>query len=201
MAFKAAAGEQYTIRRKVLKLFGAGFHLYDAQGKVVGYCKQKAFRLREDLRICTNESCTEELLRVTTKSVLDISGTYDVVDAAGQRVGSLTRAGIKSSFLRDEWTIRDAAGEVVGTLREDSTWKALVRRYVNDVAFLLPQKFHLTDPAGRELATFRQHFNIFVYRLGIAIKNPGGPDVNDGPDELLILAAGCVVAAIEGRQS
>lgn len=200
MAFKAAAGEQYTIRRKVIKILGAGFHIYNAEGRVIGYCKQKALRLREDLRICTNESCTDELLRITTKSVLDISGTYDVVDATNVRVGSLTRAGIKSSFVRDEWTIRDADGQIVGTLREDSTWKALVRRYVNDVAFLFPQSFHLTDPVGRELAVFRQHFNIFVYRLGLSIKNPGGPDTNDGPDELLILAAACVIAAIEGRQ-
>ena len=34
MSIQAAQGEKYTIRRKVFKLFGAAFHIYDAQGRV-----------------------------------------------------------------------------------------------------------------------------------------------------------------------
>jgi hypothetical protein len=45
------------------------------------------------------------------------------------------------------------------------------------------------------VARYRQHFNPFVQRLSIAV-------LRDDPqlDDLVILAAGCLVAAIEGRQ-
>ncbi len=34
---------QYLFRRKVLKLFGGAFHVYDENGNVLFYSKQKAF--------------------------------------------------------------------------------------------------------------------------------------------------------------
>ncbi len=40
----------YRLRRKVLKLFGASFHVYDGE-RVVAFCSQKAFKLREDIRL------------------------------------------------------------------------------------------------------------------------------------------------------
>lgn len=57
MAFNIQPGEAYTIRRKVLKLFGAAFHIYNPAGAVVGFCKQKAFKLKEDIRVYTDETC------------------------------------------------------------------------------------------------------------------------------------------------
>ncbi|MDX2114769.1 MAG: hypothetical protein SFZ24_04000, partial [Planctomycetota bacterium] len=67
------------------------------------------------------------------------------------------------------------------------------------VALLVPQQFHLTKTsgpnAGTQIANFRTHFNLFVYRLSIAV-NADDPEV----DDLVILAAGCLIAAIEGRQ-
>lgn len=197
----SAAAEQYTIRRKFFKLFGAAFYIDDASGATIGYCKQKAFRIREDIRIYTDESCSKELIRISTKSILDISGTYEVFDSASRKVGSVRRKGLKSSFVQDEWDLAGADDRPVGTLREDSAFKGLLRRYVDLASLLLPQSYHLTTASGQELAVFRQHFNPLLFRMGVAIRDAGGPGVDDGPDELLILAAACVVAAIEGRQN
>jgi uncharacterized protein YxjI len=192
----AENNERYTIRRKVFKLFGAGFHVYDPQQQVVGYCKQKAFRLKEDLRVYTDESMATELFRITTNQVLDISGTYQVIQPDGAPMGALKRKGLKSTFLRDEWIVFDERGQEVGMIREDSGALAIVRRLHETVAMMLPQKFKLTLGDGRELATFRTHFNPFVYRLGVAIHGE-----HEVLDDLMILAAGCLLAAIEGRQA
>lgn len=78
MALDIKPGEQYTVRRKVFKFFGAAFHVYDPAGRIVGYCKQKAFKLREDIRIYTDESCTSELIVIKARSIIDFSSTYDV---------------------------------------------------------------------------------------------------------------------------
>ncbi len=203
--FPPGPGERYTIRRKVFKLFGAGFHIYGPDGAVVGYCKQKAFRLREDLRVYTDDSCTAELFRIGTEQILDIGATYTVTLPSGERLGSFRRKGLKSAFLRDHWMVMNAAGKEVGDLVEDSGMWALLRRYVDYVSLLVPQKYNLfrAGPGkagkaerGEPVARLRQHFNPFVFRLGVAIEREDAEF-----DDLLILALACIIAAIEGRQS
>jgi uncharacterized protein YxjI len=194
MAFSAAPGERYTIRRKILVLFGASFHVYDEHGAVVAFCRQKAFRLREDIRLYTDESMSRELLTMRTRSIIDFGATYDVTLPTGEVIGSLRRKGLRS-FARDSWRIFGADGREAASLSEDSTILALGRRLAAPIALLCPQKFEVRTPDGRNIATLRTHFNPLVYRLGIAI-HAEDPDV----DELLLLAVGCLIAAIEGRQ-
>src|SRR5690606_40743781 len=114
----AESNEQYTIRRQFFKIFGAGFHVYDPQKQLVGYCKQKAFRIREDLRVYTDDSLSTELFRITTRSILEIAGTYQVLDPQGTPMGALKRKGLKS-MIRDEWIVYDEKGQEVGMIRED----------------------------------------------------------------------------------
>lgn len=191
----AATGvEQYTIRRQVIRLFGAGFHIYDAQGGLVGYCNQKGFRLREDIRVYTDESRTEELLVISTTSVWDISGSYTVRLKDGAPIGAFKRRGVKS-MLRDEWTVFGHDGVEIGTVREDSGVRAFFRRAHDGLATLMPQSYLVNASDGRLIATYRTHFNPFIYRLGVAIH-----ETDEQFDDLLLLAGGCLLGAIEGRQ-
>jgi hypothetical protein len=195
-AFNMEPGESYTIRRKVLKIFGAAFHIYDPQGHLVGYCKQKAWKLKEDIRIYTDESCTAELLVIKARSIIDFGATYDVTTPEGLVLGSFRRKGLASTFLKDSWMLFDAGGKQIAALAEQGSLLAVLRRYVEYISLLSPQKFTLTRSDGTELARYRQHFNPFVYRLSVAV-------LADDPqiDDLMLLAAGCLITAIEGRQS
>lgn len=194
MAFTPAPGEKYTIRRKVFKVFGAGFHIYAADGQLAGYCKQKAFKLKEDLRVFTDESQSDELFRISARSIIDFSSTYDVTLPSGESLGSLRRKGL-ASLMRDTWLVFDANGNEIATLKEDSVTKAIVRRVLGQYSSLMPQSFSLKTTDDRNIATYRTHFNPFVYRLGITIHTE-----HDELDDLVVLAAGCLLAAIEGRQ-
>lgn len=196
MAFNAQPGEQYTIRRQVFRIFGAGFHVYNPAGEVVAYCKQAAFRLKEDLRLYADDSCATEILCIKARNIIDFSATYDVSLPGGQALGSLQRQGMKSTFVRDEWKVFNAEGRQTATLLEDSGTLALLRRWVEWVAIFAPEKFTLTSTDGRAIATYRQHFNPFVYRLGVAVQAD-----DDELDDLMLLATGVLIAAIEGRQS
>jgi len=186
--------ERYTIRRKVLKVFGAGFHVYGANGEIVGYCQQKAFRLREDLRIYTDESMEKELFRIGTRQIIDFGATYDVSLSDGSSLGSLRRRGMKS-LVRDSWLVFRPGGEEVGKVIEDSATLAVLRRLLGDYGSLIPQSFHIDLNNGRRLATFRTHFNPFIHKMGITIHEEDAE-----VDDLMVLAAGCLLAAIEGRQ-
>ena len=203
-SWRALAGgarpeERYTIRRKFFRILGAGFHIYDAEGGLVGYCDQKRLRLREDLRVYTDESKSEELMRIGTQQVIDFGATYEMSvldDETGEQrtIGSVRRKGLKS-LLRDEWLVFNAQGEQRATIREDSQLRALARRAHELVAMLIPQGYHMIDGAGEPVASYRTHFNPVVHRLGVSVHRE-----DEDLDDLLILGAGVLLLAIEGRQ-
>lgn len=187
---------RYTIRRKLFRLFGDAFYLYDDQGALALYSEMKRFRLREDIRLYADESQREEVLRISTRSLFDFAGAYDIHDSRrDEPVGTLRRAGVKSSFLRDHWQILDIEGNEVGTLEEDSMAKALLRRYVDVLAVFMPQRYHASI-GGRTVATYRQHFNPIVLKLDIDFSADGERRL----DRRLGIAAGVLISAIEGRQ-
>jgi hypothetical protein len=85
--------------------------------------------------------------------------------------------------------------EPIARIVEDSAGLAIMRRIFEPIAWLKPQRFHLELDNGVRIATFRTHFNPFVYLLGITIHKE-----HTGLDELVVLASGVLIAAIEGRQ-
>lgn len=197
LAFSIRPGESYTIRRKVLRIFGAAFHVYDPRGGLVAFCKLRAFKLKEDLRLYTDESCSQEWLSIRARSVIDFGATYDVLLPGGEGIGSLRRKGLRSAFVRDSWLLFSPDGREVAELNEEgSPFLVLTRRYLDFVSLFLPQRFVLRRSGGEPIARFRQHFNLFVYRLGIAVERDD-PEL----DDRMILATGCLICAIEGRQA
>ena len=183
----------YLIRRKVLKLFGGAFHVYDPGGGLCFYSKMKAFKLREDIRLYTGEDMQEEVLLIQALQIIDFSAAYTVIDSGtGQKVGTLKRRGWKSLF-RDEWIIMDAQDGEIGAIREENIVLALIRRFLTN---LVPQKFEATV-GGARVCRYRQNFNPFVLKLTADFT----PDAQGVYDRRLGLAAGILLAAIEGRQN
>ena len=183
---------RYLLRRKFFKVFGAALHIFDPNGQVALYAHMKAFKLREDIRLYTGEDMQTEVLTIKARQVLDISATYDVVDAqTHEKVGALKRKGLKS-MLRDEWLILDATDQQIGTITEDSTALALIRRLLTN---LIPQSFSV-EVHGRQVATFRQHFNPIIFKMDVDFT----ADTGGLLDRRLGLAAAVLLATIEGRQ-
>jgi len=187
---------RYTIRRKFFRFFGDAFHLYTDDGELALYSNMKRFRIREDIRLYADESQDQELLRISTRSIFDFAGAYDVHDSqSDEHVGTLRRSGFTSSFLRDHWIFLDSGGQEIGTLQEDSMIKALVRRYIETLAFFFPQHYHATV-GGSSVAEYRQHFNPFILKLDVDFS----ADREGRLDKRLGIAAGVLMSAIEGRQ-
>ena len=185
----------YLVRTKVFKLLGAAFHIYDPAGNVVLYSKQKAFKLKEDIRLYSDESMGVELLTISARTIIDFSAAYDVFDSQKrQKIGALKRKGW-SSMLRDEWIVMDASDREIGLIKEDSMVAALVRRFVDAAAFFFPQKFHF-EVGGATLVTFQQNFNPIVKKLTVDFSY----DQNRVLDPRLGLATAVLLAAIEGKQ-
>lgn len=182
---------QYIIRKKVFSIMGAKLHIYDSSGELVLYSQMKAFKLKEDIVLYTDESMHKELLRIKARSIVDFSATYDVRDTeTGEPIGALRRKGLKS-ILKDEWIILDNNDREIGKIKEDSTAMALLRRFLP----IIPQKYNV-EIDGVTIPAFNQNFNPFVTKIMA--------DFSDDPkgllDRRLGLAAGILLCAIEGKQ-
>lgn len=185
----------FTIRRKIFTFLGASFHVFDPEGNTVFFSRQKAFRLKEDIRLFTDDTMSTELMRMKARQVLDFGVTFDVVETGSDElVGSIRRKGLKS-IMRDEWLLFNPEGLEIGVIREDSAGLAALRRFIEAASLILPQKYHV-EIGGRTVATYQQNFNPFVQKLMIDFS----VDTDMALDPRLGLAAGVLLIAVEGRQ-
>ena len=182
---------QYMIREKFWKIFGNKFWFEDVNEKRYGFCEQKRFKLKEDIRIYVDESKSHEWLKIKQKQIVDAWGGYDIVDSqSGEHIGTVRRK-FWASIIRTRWHLLDAAGNEVGILIEDSMGYALARRLLLEI--LLPKKFHIEIGGGTEFVTMRQLFNPFIKKLVVNIP-PNHP-----LDRRFIAGLAIVIAAVDSR--
>ena len=183
----------YLLKRQAISLTGK-FRFYDPLGNLVMFSEQKMFKLREDIRVYSDESKTQEVLSIKARQIMDFSASYDVVDSAmNQKVGALRRKGLRS-ILRDEWEVLDANDNMIGLIFEDSIGLALLRRFL--LGSWLPQNYDITIGQTR-VGDLRQNFNLFRYELNLDFSM----DATRMLDRRLGIAAGTLLAAVEGKES
>ncbi|MBZ0214373.1 MAG: hypothetical protein K8H99_11275, partial [Nitrospirae bacterium] len=130
----------FVLKRKIMKLVGADFLIFDDEDRLVLFVHQMGFKLKEDIRAYTDETKQVEVMRIAARQVLDFASAYDVFDSAtGQRIAVLQRMGWKS-MLRDEWSVCGPNEAEIGKMVEDSMLLAVIRRFVSN---LVPQNYDL----------------------------------------------------------
>jgi len=182
---------QYLFRRKVFKIFGRAYHIYDESGNLVFYSRQKPFKLREDFRVYSDVHQTQELLTIKTPQILDIGATYNVQDSTTyENIGAIRRNWVKS-IVKDEWVFLSNDSREIGKLTEISILGAFLSRFIR----LIPQTYIIVTADGKEVAVIKQHFNPFILKYTMTILEPE-PSI----DRRLLIAAGILLAGIERRQ-
>jgi len=183
----------YLARKKIFSFLGQKYHLYAPDGTVAAFVKKAAFKLKEDIRVYTDESMSEELLTIKARQIIDFGATYEVTDSkSGQKVGVLKRKGLKS-ILKDEWIVMDSGEREIGLVVEDSALMAMLRRFLSN---LIPQNYDLLI-GGERAADFKQRFNPFVFKMDIDFSMDAAAQ---RCDRRLAIAAVILLLAIEGRQ-
>jgi hypothetical protein len=182
----------YLLKRQVLALTGK-VRVYTPTGQVGLYSEQKMFKLREDIRVYSDENKLNELLWIQARQIIDFAAAYDVFDqTSGMKVGALRRKGWRS-IMRDTWEILDSMDQVIGIVREGSPGRALLRRLL--LGSLLPQRYEVVQVGEQVTAQFSQRFHLFRYELDI--------DFTMAPkslDRRLGLAIAILLAILEGKQ-
>jgi hypothetical protein len=185
----------YVIKRKMWSFLGARSSVFDESGNLLCFCKRKALKIKEDIRVYSDEAMTSELLVIRARSMFDFGATYDVMDSrTGQPVGALRRKGLKS-ILRDEWQVLGGGDQQVGTILEDSSLLAVLRRLHDLVTLLSPQNYTI-QLHGQPIGTIQQNRNPFTLHYVMDLSG----DPQGAFDRRLAIAAALLLVNVEGRQ-
>jgi len=104
----------------------------DANGALLGYVKQKLFKLKEDINVFADESQTRLLFNIKADRVLDFSAKYNFTDASGAVLGSIKRKGMRSLW-RANYEIYDAADIQVLKIAEENGWIKVIDSLIGEV--------------------------------------------------------------------
>ena len=146
----------YRIKKKIVAIANQ-YWIEDQEGHSLGYTKQKLIRIKEDIRIYSDDSMSAEVFRIKQEQIVDMWGTFAIIDSATDIcVGKLQRRAM-SQIGKDEYLLLDPNGQQVGRVAE-STGRGLARKYMPGGG-LVPE--HVTvEFNGQEIAEIKQRFKV-----------------------------------------
>ena len=170
-------------------------------GDQILYVKQKKLKIKEDIRFrVPGGSDDEHVFMIKAKTVFDFAGKYDVLDAAGQKIGDIGKD-FKKSLIRTHWVVRDAQENVVMQSRESSMFIALLRRFAGflpdglDLLGWVPFNFtFFKDDPNQEYGTYTRVLGKLRDRYVLELT----PELRD-VDRRLVVAMGVGLDALQDR--
>jgi uncharacterized protein YxjI len=184
LAQQMMQGHNFVIKQKKLSL-GNKYFLEDGAGKSIGFCHQKLMKLKEDIRIYTDDKMTTEMIKIKQEQILDFSGSYQVMDSqSGELIGILKRKGLKSMF-KDEWHILDPGRNEIGLIKERGGVGWFIRHFIFKS---LPYEYDIIL-RGSPVGTVKEKFQIIgdTYFLDLT------KDTGNQLDRRLAMACGLMM--------
>ncbi|MDR0842989.1 MAG: hypothetical protein LBP68_06190 [Acidobacteriota bacterium] len=119
------------------KLLALANQIYvrDASGSLIGYVKQKMFKLKEDIHIFADEQQTGMLFNIKADKVIDWSANYSFTDAHGHNLGSVKRRGMRSIW-KASYEIFDASANQVYKIHEESAWVKVADSFFGELPII-----------------------------------------------------------------
>ncbi len=118
------------LRFKLLAI-ASQISLTDANGRLLWFTKQKAFKLREAVTVYADAAQTKALYRMQADRVFDISARYRIEDATGAPVGLVLRKGLRSLW-RAHYEIH-RMNEPFLLVQEENPWVKVLDGVVDSI--------------------------------------------------------------------
>jgi hypothetical protein len=132
------------LRFKILAI-ASQIAVTDAQGQLVFYVKQKAFKLKEAVTVFADESQTRPLYKIVADRILDISARYRIEDQGGAELGILQRRGMRSLW-KAHYEIHQG-GRQAFLIREENGWVKVLDAIVGGIPILGMFAGYMFNPA------------------------------------------------------
>jgi uncharacterized protein YxjI len=184
IAQRQISGNNFVIKQKKLSL-GNKYYLENGAGQPIGFVHQKLLKLKEDIRIYSDDSMATEIMKIKQEQILDFSGSFQVMDSqSGELIGILKRKGLKSMF-KDEWIIMDKNRQEIGLIKERGGASWFIRRFIFSS---LPYKYDIIL-RGNPVGTVVEKFKIIGDTYYVDLNQ----DPNQTLDRRLAISAGLMM--------
>ncbi|MEL6652965.1 MAG: hypothetical protein AAFQ87_19355 [Bacteroidota bacterium] len=111
------------------------FVAHDASGQMVAYVRQKMFKFKEDIRIYSDESKSQQLFSIKADRWLDFSAAYSFADASGREFGKIVRKGWRSIW-KSEYELIDQQQNLQYHIREEDAWVKVLDGLLGEIPIL-----------------------------------------------------------------
>ncbi len=142
-------------------------YVRDASGNLIGYVKQKLFKLKEDINVFADEAQQQHQYNIKADRTIDFSARYTFTDSRGKVLGSVKREGMRSIW-RARYQIFNAAGEQVMKISEEDPWVKIADALVGGVpilgfftGYILHPKYLVTRMNENEVARLEKQPSFF----------------------------------------
>lgn len=130
------------------KLLALASQIYirDAGGNLIGYAKQKMFKLKEDINIYADENQTRLLYNIKAERVIDFSAKYNFTDGSGRFIGAIKRQGMRSIW-KAHYEVFDQNNQPVMSFSEENGWTKVLDSLVGEVPVVGMFTGYIFNPA------------------------------------------------------
>ncbi|HEY0428001.1 MAG TPA: hypothetical protein VGC76_09485 [Pyrinomonadaceae bacterium] len=118
----------------------------DAGGQMLGYVKQKMFKLKEDIQVFSDDTQTTQLFGIKADRIIDFSAKYNFTDRNGAPLGSIRRRGMRSIW-KAHYEIYDARENLIMEIHEENAWVKVVDALVGEVPIVGMFTGYIFNPA------------------------------------------------------
>lgn len=123
----------YPINLSFKKLaIASQIYIRDANGALLGYVKQKLFKLKEDINVFADESQMQIRFNIKADRVIDFSARYNFTDGSGRSIGSIKRQGMRSIW-KAHYEVSDANGNPAFNINEENGWVKVIDSLVGEI--------------------------------------------------------------------
>lgn len=182
---------------KILAL-ASQIYVRDANGALIGYVKQKLFKLKEDINVFSDEGQTQLLFNIKADRVIDFSARYNFSSAQGMHLGSIKRRGMRSIF-KAHYEIFGPSGEQVMQIREENGWVKVVDALIGELpvigmftGYFFNPAYIISHPDETPVARLQKQPAFFEGKFQLAPLSEMRPD-----EETLVLLGSLTMTLLE----
>lgn len=155
----------------------------------------KPYKLKEEITIYNGKQ--ELILKVISKSTLNISQTFFVFDQKGNQLGTIKKDNINSLFLYDKWIILNKNKQEVIKILDSNKTSSILEKYVPLFEILRKKTLLIVNKKNLEIGTIKTNRAIFFKKLNCEIKNQQIKDQQEEIDSNLFYALTSLLILLE----
>lgn len=134
------------------------FTAKDSKGNTLAYVHQKMFKLKEAIRVYSNESKSNILYTINADRVIDFNACYAFTNGSEEYKGSVGRKGMKSLW-KANYEIFDEDKNIEYSIREENPWAKVFDVLLSEIplvgmftGYFCNPKYIVLDPQGQIVA-------------------------------------------------